>query len=204
MEDERDVMASLALELRRGTLVLSVLSQLRESRYGYALVQKLESWGCRSIPAPCIPCCGVWKTQGLLASVWDTSDSKPRKSSIGAPRTATPYMSSFGPNGGRWPRNSTACWRRKRHDGNNQSGPLIDRYIYDVVPPAQRPERRNRTRAACPHRRYAGRGRGGIRGRGCSAKPQEARRPGAPIPGIRALRGGAGELRDPGSCSRSC
>ena len=37
MDEDRDILASLTLELRRGTLVLSVLSQLGESRYGYAL-----------------------------------------------------------------------------------------------------------------------------------------------------------------------
>lgn len=75
MEDERDVMASLALELRRGTLVLSVLSQLRESRYGYALVQKLESCGVPIDPSTlypllrrlekraCSPCMGYQRQQ---------------------------------------------------------------------------------------------------------------------------------------------
>ena len=79
MEDERDVMASLALELRRGTLVLSVLSQLRESRYGYALVQKLESCGVPIDPSTLYPLLRRLEKQGRLASVWDTSDSKPRK-----------------------------------------------------------------------------------------------------------------------------
>ena len=78
MEDERDVMASLALELRRGTLVLSVLSQLRESRYGYALVQKLESCGVPIDPSTLYPLLRRLEKQGLLASVWDTSDSKRR------------------------------------------------------------------------------------------------------------------------------
>ena len=34
--------------------------------------------GCRSIPAP-YPLLRRLEKQGLLASVWDTSDSKPRK-----------------------------------------------------------------------------------------------------------------------------
>ena len=36
-----DVVSSMVLELRRGTLVMLVLGQLREPAYGYALVKSL-------------------------------------------------------------------------------------------------------------------------------------------------------------------
>ena len=42
MGEEKDLLSSLLLELRRGTLTISVLSQMKEPRYGYALVQSLE------------------------------------------------------------------------------------------------------------------------------------------------------------------
>lgn len=42
---EKNLSESLLSELRRGTLILCVLSQLGESRYGYALVQTLEEKG---------------------------------------------------------------------------------------------------------------------------------------------------------------
>ena len=42
MGEEKDLMHNLISELRRGTLILSVLSQLSEAKYGYALVQSLE------------------------------------------------------------------------------------------------------------------------------------------------------------------
>ena len=42
---EKDLLESLLSELRRGTLILCVLSQLGEARYGYALVQILEEKG---------------------------------------------------------------------------------------------------------------------------------------------------------------
>ena len=42
MGEKKETMENLLLELRRGTLVLSVLSQLKEPKYGYALVQGLE------------------------------------------------------------------------------------------------------------------------------------------------------------------
>ena len=45
MGEEKDLMHNLISELRRGTLILSVLSQLSEAKYGYALVQSLEEMG---------------------------------------------------------------------------------------------------------------------------------------------------------------
>ena len=40
-----DVVSSMVLELRRGTLVMLVLGQLREPAYGYALVKSLADHG---------------------------------------------------------------------------------------------------------------------------------------------------------------
>ena len=40
-----DIVSSMVLELRRGTLVMLVLSQLREPAYGYALVKSLADHG---------------------------------------------------------------------------------------------------------------------------------------------------------------
>lgn len=45
MGEERDLLENLRQELRRGTLILSVLSQMKEPKYGYALVQSLEEKG---------------------------------------------------------------------------------------------------------------------------------------------------------------
>ena len=45
MGEEKDLLSSLLLELRRGTLTISVLSQMKEPKYGYALVQSLEEKG---------------------------------------------------------------------------------------------------------------------------------------------------------------
>ena len=63
---KEEVLSGLLMELRRGTIVLSVLSQLTE--YGlpvetntlYPLLRRLEG-------------------QGLLTSEWNTEESKPRK-----------------------------------------------------------------------------------------------------------------------------
>ena len=37
-----EIVSGLILELRRGTLILLVLSQLKEPMYGYNLVKKLQ------------------------------------------------------------------------------------------------------------------------------------------------------------------
>lgn len=77
--DINDIFSSLCLELRRGTLVLSVLSQLNEKRYGYALVQKLEGKGIIIDPSTLYPLLRRLEKQGLLSSDWETGESKPRK-----------------------------------------------------------------------------------------------------------------------------
>ena len=50
MGEEKDLLSALILELRRGTLTISVLSQMAEPKYGYALVQSLEAKGGRHRP----------------------------------------------------------------------------------------------------------------------------------------------------------
>lgn len=45
MGEEKDLLSTLLLELRRGTLTISVLSQMNKPKYGYALVQSLEEKG---------------------------------------------------------------------------------------------------------------------------------------------------------------
>ena len=42
MDSMDEIISSLSVELKRGTLVLMVLSQLGSQEYGYSLVQKLE------------------------------------------------------------------------------------------------------------------------------------------------------------------
>ena len=79
MESIEDLMSSLMIELKRGTLVLSVLSQLNEAEYGYSLVQKLEE---KSIPIEAgtlYPLLRRLEKQKLLTSEWDTTESRPRK-----------------------------------------------------------------------------------------------------------------------------
>jgi DNA-binding PadR family transcriptional regulator len=76
---EKDLLESLLSELRRGTLILCVLSQLGESRYGYALVQTLEEKGIAIDANTLYPLLRRLEKQGLLCSEWNTEEAKPRK-----------------------------------------------------------------------------------------------------------------------------
>lgn len=77
--EEKNLLDNLVQELRRGTLILSVLSQLKEKKYGYALVQSLEMKGVSIDPNTLYPLLRRLEKQGLLQSEWDVGESKPRK-----------------------------------------------------------------------------------------------------------------------------
>lgn len=79
MEEEKDLLPALLLELRRGTLTVSVLSQMKEPKYGYALVQSLEEKGVAIDPNTLYPLLRRLESQGLLESRWETGGTKPRK-----------------------------------------------------------------------------------------------------------------------------
>ncbi|WP_438445019.1 PadR family transcriptional regulator [Gorillibacterium sp. sgz5001074] len=77
--DIQETISGLTQELRRGTLVLSVLSQLSEPQYGYSLVSSLEEKGVAIDPGTLYPLLRRLEKQGLLESRWDTNESRPRK-----------------------------------------------------------------------------------------------------------------------------
>jgi DNA-binding PadR family transcriptional regulator len=79
MSNIDEQMGSLIVELRRGTLVLSVLSQLHNPEYGYSLVQKLEKKNAPIEAGTLYPLLRRLEKQQLLTSSWDTSESRPRK-----------------------------------------------------------------------------------------------------------------------------
>lgn len=74
-----DTVSGLVLELRRGTIILLVLSQLREPMYGYSLVKKLNDHDIPMDANTLYPLMRRLEGQGLLTSQWDTSEAKPRK-----------------------------------------------------------------------------------------------------------------------------
>lgn len=74
-----DTVSGLKQELRRGTLILLVLSQLREDMYGYSLVKKLNDHDILMDANTLYPLLRRLEGQGLLESRWDTGEAKPRK-----------------------------------------------------------------------------------------------------------------------------
>src|SRR5690554_7147451 len=74
-----ELVNSLTVELKRGTMVLLVLSQLHTNEYGYSLVQKLEEKKVPIEAGTLYPLLRRLEKQKLLVSEWDTSESRPRK-----------------------------------------------------------------------------------------------------------------------------
>lgn len=79
MADEKDVLDGLISELKRGTLVLGVLSQLREPHYGYTLVKNLADQEMPIDKNTLYPLLRRLEKQELLKSEWDTEGSRPRR-----------------------------------------------------------------------------------------------------------------------------
>lgn len=79
MPDQQELLDSLSTEVRRGTVVLSVLSQLGDRQYGYSLVQTLAQKGMGIEANTLYPLLRRLESQGLLTSEWDTDEAKPRK-----------------------------------------------------------------------------------------------------------------------------
>lgn len=76
---DQSMLANLKNELRRGTQVLAVLSQLDKTQYGYSLLQDLEDKKVNIEAGTLYPLLRRLESQGLLKSEWDTSESRPRK-----------------------------------------------------------------------------------------------------------------------------
>jgi PadR family transcriptional regulator, regulatory protein PadR len=70
---------ALALELRRGVIVLAALSQLRSPRYGYELRQALAECGMAIEEGTLYPLLRRLETQSVLTSEWRTNESAPRR-----------------------------------------------------------------------------------------------------------------------------
>jgi len=74
-----DTTQNLTNELRRGTLVLTVLSQLDEKQYGYSLRQLLADRGLDIDQGTLYPLLRRLEKQGLLDSEWLVEGSRPRR-----------------------------------------------------------------------------------------------------------------------------
>lgn len=78
MNDDAFLAASQQ-ELRRGTLVLACLLQLRRPGYGYALLDQLRGLGFTVDANTLYPLLRRLESQGVLTSEWNTEESRPRK-----------------------------------------------------------------------------------------------------------------------------
>jgi DNA-binding PadR family transcriptional regulator len=79
MNDTETVLENLIQELKRGTLVLTVLLCTAEPVYGYALVGRLQERGIDVDQNTLYPLLRRLEKQGLLASDWDMGDARPRR-----------------------------------------------------------------------------------------------------------------------------
>ncbi|WP_421736802.1 PadR family transcriptional regulator [Caulobacter sp.] len=79
MPTETEIFESLRQELRRGTLILAVLAQLRVERYGYSLRQALSQVGVEIDEGALYPMLRRLEGQGLLASEWREEDKRKKR-----------------------------------------------------------------------------------------------------------------------------
>jgi PadR family transcriptional regulator PadR len=79
MPADTDIFEQLRQELRRGTLILAVLAQLRVERYGYGLRQALSQVGIEIDEGALYPMLRRLEGQGLLASEWREEDKRKKR-----------------------------------------------------------------------------------------------------------------------------
>ena len=66
-------------ELRRGMIVLAVLSQLDEEQYGYSLLKRLSEQELEIDQGTLYPLLRRLESQGLLKSNWNVEGSRQRR-----------------------------------------------------------------------------------------------------------------------------
>lgn len=76
---ETDLFEKMRLELRRGSLTLAVLSQLRVEHYGYTLRKALTELGLDIDESTLYPLLRRLETQGLLQSEWREEDKRNKR-----------------------------------------------------------------------------------------------------------------------------
>jgi PadR family transcriptional regulator, regulatory protein PadR len=79
MPEVDDPLINLRLELRRGIVVLAVLSQMDTATYGYSLIQRLAEKGLEVEEGTLYPLMRRLEKQGLLQSEWEVGETRPRK-----------------------------------------------------------------------------------------------------------------------------
>ena len=75
----QNLLENMIQELKRGTQIMIVLSALKEMQYGYSLLQILNEKNVNIEAGTLYPLLRRLDQQELLDSIWDTTESRPRK-----------------------------------------------------------------------------------------------------------------------------
>ena len=70
---------NVILELRRGVIVMAVLSMLQEEQYGYSVLKLLSDQGLEVDQGTLYPLLRRLEGQGLLQSAWRVEEARPRR-----------------------------------------------------------------------------------------------------------------------------
>lgn len=76
---EQGIQDKLLQELRRGSLILAVLGQLRQEHYGYSLRKALNDQGLDIDEGTLYPLVRRLESQGLLNSEWREEDKRQKR-----------------------------------------------------------------------------------------------------------------------------
>lgn len=79
MTASNEIFDSLRMELRRGSLPLAVLAQLKTEQYGYILRKSLSDQGLEIDENTLYPLLRRLETQGLLASQWREEEKRNKR-----------------------------------------------------------------------------------------------------------------------------
>lgn len=79
MTEKQQLIKNMTLEIRKGTLVLAVLSQLKQKHYGYSLVETLNNKGLDIDQNTLYPLLRRLEKYNILDSTWEVEDPRPRK-----------------------------------------------------------------------------------------------------------------------------
>lgn len=74
-----ELFENLRMELRRGSLILAVLAELRTEQYGYVLRKNLADRGMAIDENTLYPLLRRLESQGLLASQWREEDKRNKR-----------------------------------------------------------------------------------------------------------------------------
>lgn len=79
MSEIDKILQNFQQEMKRGILVLAVLSQLDEAQYGYSLIQALTNLSMPIEQNTLYPLLRRLEKQGLLDSLWQLEENRPRR-----------------------------------------------------------------------------------------------------------------------------